>query len=178
MADGGKKIQIEALLPKTNIGLTTAGKPTFFFQISPTSAKEATFTLFDDDTMYEKTFPLTKTGGIISFTLPDDAKALEVGKEYAWKLEANCKPDDPEANPRVQGSIKRIQPSQKLTNDLTKVPMRDRVALYAEAGYWYDTLKTLADLRSTNPNDSTLIDDWKDLLESAGLSQVAKAFLL
>lgn len=179
--DDAKKIQMKALLPDSNIGLTTAEKPTFFVQISPTSVEEGKFLLLNakgNEIIYEKTFPLTKTGGVTSFTLPDDADALEVGKEYTWELIVNCDPEDQKGNPRVQGSIKRIQPSQQLASNLARASMRDRAAVYAEAGYWYNSLKTLADLRSTNPNDSTLMNDWYDLLESAGLSQVAKEPLL
>jgi hypothetical protein len=178
---GANKIQMKALQPDSNIGLTTAGKPTFFFQISPTSVEEAKFILLNakgDEIIYEQTFPLTKTGGVRSFTLPADAEALQPGKEYTWELVANCDPEDQKGNPRVQGSIKRIEPSQKLASDLARASMLERVALYADAGYWYDSLKTLADLRSTNPNDSTLINDWNDLLESAGLGKVAKEPLL
>jgi hypothetical protein len=44
---------MKALLPDTNIGLTTTGKPTFFFQISPTSVEEGKFLLLNakDDTI-------------------------------------------------------------------------------------------------------------------------------
>lgn len=179
--DAANKIQMKALLPDTNIGLTTTGKPTFFFQISPSSVEEGKFLLLNakgDTIIYEKTFPLKKTGGVMSFTLPAEAEALQPGKEYTWELVANCDPEDQRGNPRVQGSIKRLPPSQKLASDIARIPMRDRAAVYAEAGYWYDSLKTLADLRSTNPNDSTLISDWNDLLESAGLSKIAKEPLL
>jgi hypothetical protein len=174
--DGTKKIQMKALLPNTNIGLTTVGKPTVFFQISSTSAQQAKFLLLNDrgdSIIYEKTFPLTKTGGVMSFTLPADANALEVGKEYTWELAVLCDPDDQKGNPSIQGSIKRMPPNQKLASDLARIPLRDRVALYADEGYWYDSLKILADLLSANPKDSTLTTDWKDLLESAGLNTVA-----
>ncbi|HEY9831269.1 MAG TPA: DUF928 domain-containing protein [Stenomitos sp.] len=178
---GGQKMQMKALQPESNIGLTTVGKPTFYFQISSTSVEEAKFLLLNakgDTIIYEQTFPLTKTGGIKSFTLPADAEALQPGTEYTWELVANCDPEDQKGNPRVQGSIKRVQPEQKFLSDLARVSMRDRVALYAEAGYWYDSLKTLADLRSANPNNSDLISDWQDLLESVGLGKVAKEPLL
>lgn len=179
--DGGKKIQMQALLPNTNIGLTTAEKPTFFFQVSQTPVQEAKFILLNDqgDTIiYEKTFPLTKTGGVMSFTLPADADALEVGKEYSWEVVVNCDPVDQKGNPRVEGSIKRVQPNAELVSNLAKVPIRDRVDLYANQGYWYDSIKTLADLRRTNPNDPTLVNDWKDLLDSAGLNTLAQDPLL
>lgn len=186
---GAKTVQMRALLPNTKIGLTTTGHPTVFFQISPTSVEEAKFILLNakgDTIIYEKTFSLNKTGGVLSFTLPADADALEVGEEYTWELAVLCDPDDQVGNPRVQGSVKRIEPSSMFTQKLANAPIRDRVVLYAEGdqnsgvegGYWYDAIKTLADLRLANPNDPTLISDWKELLDSAGLSAVDQELLL
>ena len=174
---GANKLQMKALLPNSNIGLTTDKQPTFFFQMSQVPVQEATFILLNaqgDTIIYEKTFPLASTGGVMSFTLPADSGGLDVGKEYAWELVVNCDPDDHQGNPRVEGSIKRVPPTPKLVSDLAQASKRDRVALYASEGYWYDSLKILADLRSANPNDSTLLTDWKDLLESAGLNTVAQ----
>ena len=124
---------------------------------------------------------LTKTGGIISFTLPADANALEMGREYSWEVSevsALCDPDDQRGNPRLKESIQRIEPSQELASDLAKASLRDRVALYAEQGFWYDTLKALAELRFVNPNDPTLANDWKELLDSVGLSAIDRQPLL
>jgi hypothetical protein len=50
--------------------------------------------------------------------------------------------------------------------------------LYANEGVWYDSLKTLADLRLTNPDDLTLANDWKELLDYAGLSSIDREPLL
>jgi hypothetical protein len=75
-----------------------------------------------------------------------------------------CGPDDQRGNPYVQGSIKRIEPSQKLANELGNTPLQERTELYANESLWYDSLKILADLRLTNPNDVTLANDWKELL--------------
>ena len=179
--DGAKKLQMKVLLPNSNIGLTTAERPTFFFQISQTSVREAKFILLNakgDTIIYDQNFPLTKTGGVISVTLPADREALEVGKEYRWELAVLCDPDDQTGNPRIQGAIQRIQPSHQLVNDLGKASVRDRVDLYANEGFWYDTLKTMADLRLANPNDPTLANDWKELLDYAGLSTIDREPLL
>lgn len=179
--EGVKNIQMKALLPHTNIGLTTSEKPTFFFQISPTSIKQAKFLLLNaqgDNILYKKIFPLTHAGGVMSFTLPADAEALEVGQEYTWELAVLCDPDDQTGNPFVQGSIKRIELNQRLENDLIKVPMAERTELYVHEGIWYDSLKSLADLRFSNPHDPTLVNDWKELLDYAGLSSIDREPLL
>jgi hypothetical protein len=176
---------MKTLLPDTNIGLTVAAQPTFFFLISNTSAtevKEAKFILLHenheenrDDIIYQKTLPLSGKGGVMSVTLPPEAGALEVGKEYRWEAQVSCSGDgDESSNPHIDGSIKRVQPDAELASKLEKASPRDRVALYAEAGYWNSTLETLAKLRFANPNDPVLQADWQELLESVGLSTIAQ----
>jgi len=145
--------------------LTVAAKPTFFFQVSKSAAKEAKFSLLNkegDDTLYEKTFPLTSTGGVMSFTLPADAQTLEVNKEYRWSLEVICDTQDGDqgGNTHVEGAVKRVTPEAPIAQELNNAPISDRLTIYTQAGYWYDTVKTLAQLRLDNPNDSTLKEEW------------------
>ena len=176
-ADGTTKIDVIALMPNTNIGLTVAEKPTLLFRVSKTSVQEAKFKLLNekgDTIIYEKNLPLTNTGDVRSFTLPADAPALEIGKEYQWELVVNCDPDDPNGNPRVRTAIKRVQPSSTLVSKLAQAKLSDRPDLYAQEGIWIDALSTLAQLRVANPNDSELKEEWISLLESVGLQEIAK----
>ena len=174
---GEPRITVVALMPSTNIGLTVAEKPTIFFRVSKTSVQEAQFKLLDekgDTIIYEKNLPLTDTGDVRSFTLPADAPALEIGKEYQWELVVNCDPDDPNGNPRVRTAIKRVQPSSTLVSKLAQAKLSDRPDLYAQEGIWIDALSTLAQLRVANPNDSELKEEWISLLKSVGLQEIAK----
>ena len=180
-ADDTGKIDVVALMPNTKIGLTVAEKPTVFFRVSKTSVQEATFNLLDekgDTIIYDKTIPLSSTGDVMSFTLPADAPALEIGKEYGWELVVNCDPQDQKGNPRVQSVIKRVQPSSTLVSKLAQAKPSDRPFLYAEDGIWIDALSTLAKLRVANPNDSELKEAWTTLLTSAGLQNIATAPLI
>jgi len=180
--DQTSQLEMKTLLPDTNIGLTVAAQPTFFFLIPKTSATEAKFILLHennqengDDIIYQKTLPLTSTGGVMSVTLPPEAGALEVGKEYRYEVQVSCSSDgDESSNPSIDGSIKRVQPDADLARKLENASPRDRVALYAEAGYWNSSLETLAKLRLANPNDPELQADWQNLLESVGLSTIAQ----
>jgi hypothetical protein len=163
-------------MPKTNIGLTVAQKPTFWFRVSKTSVQEAKFNLLNatgETIIYDKTFPLTNTGEVISFTLPDDAPALEVGKEYQWELVVNCDPFDPNGNPRVRTAIKRVEPNSNLVSKLAQAQLNERPDVYAQEGIWIDALSTLAKLRVANPNDTELQDEWTSLLDSVGLKAIA-----
>jgi hypothetical protein len=83
-----------ALVPSDSIPLTIAERPSFFFFVPKMSEKmtekgsegKAKFQLFDqNERVYQTTFDLTATGGIVQFNLPSDAPALEVGKNYQWR---------------------------------------------------------------------------------------------
>jgi Domain of Unknown Function (DUF928) len=174
--EGLGKVDVVALMPQTKIGLTVAQKPTFLFRVSKTSIQEAKFKLLNakgDTIIYDKNFPLTNTGDVTSFTLPDDAPALEIGKEYQWELVVNCDPDDPAGNPRVKTAIKRVEPSSILVDKLAQAQPNERADLYAQEGIWLDALSTLAKLRIANPNDAELQEEWTSLLESVGLKHIA-----
>jgi hypothetical protein len=41
---------------------------------------------------------------------------------------------------------------------------RDRTAIYATSGIWYDSLATLAELRQKRLDDAALKNDWQSLL--------------
>lgn len=45
---------------------------------------------------------------------------------------------------------------------------REKVAHYNEQDYWHDTITILGKARRQRPNDTTLIEDWKALLNSQG----------
>lgn len=174
-ADSTARVNVVALMPNTKIGLTVAPKPTFLFRVSKTSVEEAQFNLFNEtgeEMIYSKTFPLTNTGNVISFTLPDDAPALEVGKEYQWEVVVNCDPDDSASNPRVRMAIKRVEPSS-MASKLAQAQPNEHPDLYAQEGIWIDALSTLAKLRMKNVNDPELTEEWTSLLESVGLKEIA-----
>lgn len=180
-ADSLGKVDVVALMPQTKIGLTVASKPTFLFRVSKTSVKEATFKLRNETgqtIIYDKPFPLTNTGNVLSFTLPDDAPALEIGKEYQWEVMVNCDPDDPGGNPRVRTAIKRVEANSNLMSKLAQAQPNERPDLYAQEGIWIDALSNLAKLRIANPTDAELQEEWSSLLESVGLKEIAKLPLI
>jgi hypothetical protein len=71
-----------------------------------------------------------------------------------------------------------VQPTAIVAAQLQTATPRQRVLIYADNGYWYDTLKTLADLRAANPSDLTLVRDWKDLLQSVSLDAIVNQPLI
>lgn len=176
------KQPLVALIPDTNLGLTAEKYPTFFWFVPPTPARTAEFVLNNEkkQEIYKTTFAINGSPGVISVTLPANATLppLEINKNYSWTFSLICNPSDPSAVDFVQGWVQRVGLSRNLGNQLTKAAPRDRPAIYAEAGIWNDTLKSLSELRRANPRDRALVSDWETLLKSVGLDSVAKAPLV
>jgi hypothetical protein len=176
------KQPLVALIPDTNLGLTTEKYPTLFWFVPPTPARTAEFVLNNEkkQEVYKTTFAITGSPGVVSVTLPASATLppLEVNKNYFWTFSLICNPSDPSAVDFVQGWVQRVALSSDLGNQLFKATPRDRPAIYARAGIWNDTLKSLSELRRANPRDRALTTDWETLLKSVGLETVAKAPLV
>jgi hypothetical protein len=161
------------------IGLmdTVADRPTFFVYVPAMGVEKGEFTLWSNDQtelLTEKTVTLPEQAGVIALNLPEEI-TLEPGDTYYWTLEVLCNEDDRSRNYYVEGLVQRITPEAALAARLEQAPPRDRPALYANAGLWYETLSSLAQLRYENPADISLQADWENLLDSVNLTTVADA---
>jgi hypothetical protein len=169
------KPPLTALIPGKNMGLTIAERPTFWFylpyQASSRTPVEFALTDAQGKEIYKQNLQLTNTPGVIGVTLPANATALEVDKTYKWELSVNCTSNIDAVN----GRIKRVKASALVMNQLQMSRGRDRIIIYAENGFWYDTLTGLIELRRQNPQDKDLKADWEDLLKLDGvqLSEIA-----
>jgi len=176
------KPPLTSLMPSTRLGLTFAERPSFFAYVPQSPAKTAGLLLLNDDdteVVYEATFAMPSTEGIVRFDLPEAAPALQVGKQYHWYITTLCDATSGlSGSPSVEGWIERSTPTPALTQALQKTLPGDRPALYAEAGIWHETLATLADLRRQNPQNAKFLTDWRDVLHSVGLDAVAAAPLI
>ena len=174
--------QLTALLPGTNLGLTTAAYPRFFWFTPKTKAKFAEFTLSEVDgqmedhtPVYKTIFNLTGTPGVVSLSLPGTASMppLMVGKDYHWSVSLICKEDDRSKDIRVDGWVQRVSVNAALTNQLATAKPSDRAQIYANNGLWFDAVTTLAEQRCTNTNDRALTASWAELLKSVQLGGIA-----
>ncbi|MFM7423395.1 MAG: DUF928 domain-containing protein [Elainella sp.] len=179
---GGCLVQqphLTALMPESNLGLTLAARPSFFWYV-PQTAAVAEFVLLDANNteLYKTQVPLAKQAGIMQFTLPETAPALQVNQSYRWFFSLVCEPLDRSADVFVSGWVKRVEYDPGTSQALVAATPAGQTGLYAEAGLWYDALATLADLRRTQPQNPTLINQWQALLQSVGLTQIAELPLL
>jgi hypothetical protein len=173
--------------PLTDPQLTVSARPTFLVYVPQTSAKAVEFTLLLRDKngsekgIYQTSVNLTGTPGILSISLPATAPELEIGQDYEWRVVMACQtgevnlfePNDPFA----EALIRRIQPDSSLSQIDRAKPL-DRVALYAKEGVWFDAVANLAALLKSQPNEPQVASAWKELLQGAGLGEIAHAPLM
>lgn len=175
--------KLTVLLPETNIGLTTAEYPQFFWFVPATSAKSMKFVLFRgseqdpaQQLIYEKILKTPSQPGVVSLTLPNNTNVLPLimGQDYYWSVTLLCNADEPSQNVYVDGWVQRVPIDFTLARQIASAQPSDRPALYAQNGFWFDTLSTLATLRCTQPKDPTLAQSWTDLLNSVNLNNIAE----
>lgn len=177
--ENSKSQSLTALIPtlasSAKLGLTVAGHPQFFVYVPETAAKTAEFVLKDENEndVYRTTFAISGERGVVNFSLPKNIAPLEIGKNYHWYFSVVCNPRNRRRDISVDGWSRRIKLNSTLANELQRVAPHDRPKLYAQAGVWHEALSELAQLRREAPHDLTLATEWKKLLESAGLKQIA-----
>lgn len=171
--------KISLLSSKFVLGLTVSEYPTFWFYV-PYSGKDINsvkFVLLDENNNYVTKEPISVTvsgtPGVISVTLPKTEKPLEVGKFYHWFLSVDCQTQDQSENTVVEGLVQRIATNSNLMRRIARATPQERVALYAQEGIWQDALTLLGELRRTQPQNTALVSDWKNLLTSIELQSVA-----
>ena len=176
-------------------GITANEHPTLWFYIPYTqnSISRIDFILSDGDnptdkTVYQNAIESPTQPGIVNFSLPQASTPLAIDKLYQWELKLTMKRQlDKEIS--VKGWIQRSGLNSDLS-DLIKRSTPDRqAALYAENGFWYDALSTLAELRrdrwrslsaqadasrtERESPDLAILQDWKNILNSVDLGKLA-----
>ena len=177
---GGK--QLTALVPVNNFAVTIAPYPTFFVYMPSLSRQQSQtpveFVLQDEqgNELYKATYKAGGKSGIVSISLPSNAglPPLETGKTYRWDFSLLCNPLDRSEDLSVGGMISRVPLSARLSNQLRQAKPENRAQIYAEAEIWQDALTALAEQRRYKPNNSASAAEWKKLLTSVGLADLAR----
>jgi hypothetical protein len=168
--------RLVAIVPQSNVGLTTQANPMFFFYVPKTSASALELVVQDNNKFIRQTYKPSTKSGIVA--IPLTQLSLEEGKQYKWYFSIVCDQKARSRDKVVNGAIKRIANPQ-LMKKLENATPTERVNLYAEAGVWQDSLASLVQLLSSRPNDSELKADWEALLKAEGvkLDKVAPELL-
>jgi len=171
------QVRFTALVPKNKIARTVSDYPTFFFYLAPTDSELAEFILEDEsgNPIYQQDLKIKNLSGVIGISIPADKNVppLEVGKNYIWKISVVCDTEDRSSDQFESGMVRRVELSPDILSELEKADPRGKTVIYAENGIWQEALSNLAVVRRANPNDPVFKSDWKTLLKSVELGQIA-----
>ena len=173
-------LPLAPLIPASAKGLTVASHPTVLAYLPETSADRVFFSWRDENgnEHYQTILPIDNQRGIISLTLPEDAPPLVIGKNYQWALVVMCDGRLQPDSPMIEGEIQRVQITPTLGDRLQNASALETAAIYGKAGIWYETVATLAELKTTQSHNPDLISNWQELLTSVGLEKVAQTPLV
>lgn len=161
-----------ALIPIENPVLTASEHPTFLFYVPYTSGEvsRGEFSLLvwpDEKTrLYKTSFALPQTPGIVSITLPPLPEyALKEGQHYRWYFKLYCKGNaSHQPDMDLNGGVLRVTatPGQGRSNDPTALVIS------------YDAIANLAESIHASPQNTTLRNNWVNLLKAIGLEDLAR----
>ncbi|KAB8321100.1 DUF928 domain-containing protein [Tolypothrix campylonemoides VB511288] len=165
------------LLPPTNIGLTTAAYPRFFWYTPKNTAQKVNFTLHKvNETgqrtlVYNTSFQPSRESGVTSLALPSQTiPPLEINQLYQFSVSLICGQDaSPNSVITVYGWVQRVALSNNVESTLKQLSRRERISVYAQQGLWFDLVSTLADLRACNFSDPTLLATWVSVVKQTAL---------
>lgn len=177
--DEATELPLTSLMPESNQGLTARGHPTFYVYVPPTSAQKLYFSIKDENNkgIYQSIIAGPNSAGIVRVSLPEDRPPLKIGKTYTWSLGIMCEPTQTDM-PWVQGQVRRIELNLAPNNEYSSATKLETAASYGKAGIWYDALNVIAELRRSQPEDSSLAEIWTNFLTSAGLEAISTEPLL
>lgn len=165
-------------------GLTTSERPTFWFYVPYTQDNRnlsAEFSLQDtkgEDIYRKKAIALPPKPGVISVSLPNTVKSLQVNQSYRWYFKIRCNQQTASLPVYVEGEIQRINLDSGVTEELSAFSdPQQKIAIYAKEGIWFDALNMLAQLRQSS-QDASVKEDWQSLLQSANLDNISTAPLV
>lgn len=173
------KQSLTPLLASSEQSLTLEERPTFLVYIPETSARQASLIIKDknEDYYYEKNFLIPSSSGIVSISLDRNAPALSADRDYTWSVTIVCGQTKRPSDPFVTGQILR-KDKPELSKQVKTASLSERLALYEKEEIWYDTLATIAQLKTTKPEDAAVTDTWQKLLAAVGLEAIDREPLI
>jgi Domain of Unknown Function (DUF928) len=164
------------------VSTTTAEYPTLWFYLPyaitpdrPAELRRETPDPTDQNYVQQRTvLRLTDAPvGVIGVRLPPTEAPLGVNQSYNWTFVVLCDRQDASTSQFVSGSIVRLAAQSTLIQQLRQTDPKQRSRLYTQAGFWEDSITTLADLKRRSPNDSQLAAEWINLLKTVDLEAIA-----
>ncbi|OQX24924.1 MAG: hypothetical protein BWK80_18280 [Desulfobacteraceae bacterium IS3] len=163
-------------LASLQTGFTSKSQPVLQWYISGPWQGQIEFTLNEE----ESPDPVLVTNidgpaqeGIYQINLADYNVSLKPNTEYEWFVVIVTNPSERSADFLGSATMMYVEPSDALKNEIADTPAEKQHYLYADKGYWYDTIEHLCRLIAVEPNNSRLREERMRLLKQVDLSVAA-----
>ena len=167
---------IDALVPE-RVGYTLVEQPSLYWFLSTDTDTRVDFTLIAQDAtspLVEITLDAPLTGGVHRINLADLGVTLEPGITYLWYVSLVPDPQRRSQDRVVGGALERLD-SKELSARVAGATERNRAALLAQEGVWYDAVTVLSDRIAAGEGDPAARSERAELLGQVGLDRVAAA---
>ncbi|MCP4348817.1 MAG: DUF928 domain-containing protein [Desulfobacterales bacterium] len=157
-------------------GLTTNSQPSLRFYLSAPWPGNIEFALNNPD-IIEPVLETSIKGpfreGVYRINIADSNFTLRPDIEYEWFIAIILDPEERSGDFLGSGTIRHVEPSDKLSKDLASYTEDKQHFAYAENGYWYDAVESLSSLIDAEPGNNTLRTQRSDLLRQVNLPLAA-----
>lgn len=175
-----KTVQLTLLSPNGMVPLTISAQPVLYWHLSTEVKLPVIFTLTEIDAdrpLVEQRVAPSASEGFHSIFLSDYGVTLAVDKTYQWSITLADDSEDglPSLDDLLQQAfLKRVagQPIP-LTAKSTSRNNTEIAKIYADKGYWYDSLATILGRHPNQIDDSALKASRSQLFLQAGLTDLS-----
>lgn len=169
---GDKNAFVLSVLAPDHSGFTTSEQPSLYWFISSSTSLPIEVTVMDQDgiqPILETRLPAPVKPGIQQVRLADYKIHLKPGAAYRWFVAVVPDADRRSKDILAGGAIERVEIPADVKSKLAQSANNDKPFVYAEAGIWYDALKSISDLIDASPQNMELRQQRTALLKQVGL---------
>ena len=169
---GSQNVFVLSVLAPDHSGFTTSEQPSLYWFISKPTSLPVELTVMDPQgvqPILETRVPAPVKAGIQRVRLADYNVHLAPGAAYRWFVAMIPDADRRSKDILAGGAIERVDLQQDVKAKLAKASEKEIPFIYAQAGLWYDALKSISDLIDAAPQDQELHNQRTALLKQVGL---------
>ena len=167
-----RDVFVLAVLAPDHSGFTTSEQPSLYWYISSPTTLPIEITVMDSQgikPILETRINAPVKAGIQRVRLADYNIKLAPGAAYRWFVAVVPDAERRSKDILAGGAIERVDMAQELKAKLAKSKTNETPFVYAEAGLWYDALKSISDLIDAAPQNQELRQQRTALLTQVGL---------
>lgn len=173
----GREVFVLSVLAPDHTGLTSEEQPVLYWFISNPSTYPIEIVLTDE----KATQPLLETrlappvaAGLHAIRLTEHNVKLAPGVTYRWYVSVVADDKRRSKDILAGGAIERVELPDALRANVKGADKPRAAALYAEAGYWYDAIRTLSESIEATPQNASLKDQRAAMLAQVGLPRISE----